>query len=80
MVYRFGFRNQPPLSRQRATSISAGVTVAYLQPGRSGVAADFGTMNEHQPDITIGERQGWGEPQPFGIAAVWSAPVEIWTV
>jgi DNA helicase HerA-like ATPase len=41
---------------------------AYLQPGRSGVAADFGTMND-QP-ITIGERHGWGEPQPFGIAAV----------
>jgi hypothetical protein len=25
MVYRFGFQNQPPLPRQRATSISAGV-------------------------------------------------------
>jgi energy-coupling factor transporter ATP-binding protein EcfA2 len=30
--------------------------------------AGFGTMND-QP-ITIGERFGWGEPQPFGIAAV----------
>ena len=39
-----------------------------LQPGRLGVVAGFGTMND-QP-ITIGERHGWGEPQPFGIAAV----------
>jgi energy-coupling factor transporter ATP-binding protein EcfA2 len=30
------------------------------------VAADFGTMND-QPFITIGEREGWGDPQPFGI-------------
>ena len=45
-------------------------SVAYLQPGRRGVAADFGTMNNQEPDITIGERHGWGEPQPFGIAAV----------
>jgi len=66
-VFRFGFRNQPPLPRQRATSISAGVT-RLLQPGRFGVEAGFGTMND-QP-ITIGERLGWGEPQPFGIAAV----------
>jgi hypothetical protein len=34
----------------------------------AGVAADFGTMND-QPRITIGERHGWGEPQPFGISA-----------
>jgi hypothetical protein len=34
------------------------------------VAADFGIMNDPSPDITIGERTGWGEPQPFGIAAV----------
>jgi len=27
-------------------------------------------MNENEPHITIGERHGWGEPQPFGIAAV----------
>ncbi len=32
------------------------------------MAADFGTMND-QP-ITIGERTGWGDPQPFGIAAI----------
>jgi energy-coupling factor transporter ATP-binding protein EcfA2 len=30
------------------------------------VAAGFGTMND-QPFITIGEREGWGDPQPFGI-------------
>ena len=30
--------------------------------------AGFGTMNNQS--ITIGERFGWGEPQPFGIAAV----------
>jgi len=41
-----------------------------LQPGRQGVAAGFGTMNDHEPDITLGERQGWGKNQPFGIAAV----------
>ncbi len=33
-----------------------------------GVAADSGIMNE--PHITIGERHGWGDSQPFGIAAV----------
>jgi len=27
-------------------------------------------MNDHEPDITLGERQGWGKNQPFGIAAV----------
>ena len=34
----------------------------------AGVAAGFGTMND-QPYIVIGERDGWGEPQPFGISA-----------
>jgi len=33
----------------------------------SGVAADFGTMNENH--ITIGEREGWGERLRFGISA-----------
>ena len=33
-----------------------------------GVAADSGTMND-QP-ITIGERHGWGDSLPFGIAAI----------
>jgi hypothetical protein len=40
------------------------------QPGRAGVAAGFGTMNDQTPDIIIGEQPGWGDPQPFGIAAV----------
>jgi hypothetical protein len=34
-----------------------------------GVAAGFGTMND-EPQITIGERHGWGDPRPFGISAV----------
>src|SRR5439155_5059722 len=34
----------------------------------SGVAIGFGTMN-HQPQIIIGERYGWGDPRPFGISA-----------
>ena len=29
------------------------------------MAAGFGTMNHDQ--TTLGERQGWGDPQPFGI-------------
>jgi DNA invertase Pin-like site-specific DNA recombinase len=32
----------------------------------AGAAAGFGTMND-QPHILIGERHGWGDPQPFGI-------------
>lgn len=34
------------------------------------MAAGFGTMNNQNPDIIIGEQPGWGDPQPFGIAAV----------
>lgn len=33
----------------------------------AGVAAGLGTMND-QPHIIIGERHGWGDPQPFGIS------------
>jgi len=33
----------------------------------AGVAAGFGTMNDHT--ITIGEREGWGESRRFGISA-----------
>jgi len=33
----------------------------------AGVAAGFGTMND-EPHIVIGERHGWGDPQPFGIS------------
>src|SRR5258708_6283156 len=35
----------------------------------AGVATGLGTMT-NEPNITIGERLGWGDPQPFGIAAV----------
>src|SRR5882762_110006 len=35
----------------------------------AGVATGFGTMND-EPDIIIGERHGWGDPQPFGISQV----------
>jgi DNA helicase HerA-like ATPase len=31
------------------------------------VVTGFGTMNDHT--ITIGEREGWGDPQRFGISA-----------
>ena len=34
----------------------------------AGVAADLGTMNS-EAHILIGERQGWGDSQPFGISA-----------
>ena len=34
------------------------------------MAAGFGTMNNPNPDIIIGEQSGWGDSQPFGIAAV----------
>ena len=27
-------------------------------------------MNDQTPHITIGERHGWGDPRPFGIAAI----------
>jgi hypothetical protein len=35
----------------------------------AGVATGLGTMKDEQT-ITIGQRIGWGDPQPFGIAAV----------
>jgi energy-coupling factor transporter ATP-binding protein EcfA2 len=34
----------------------------------AGVVAGFGTMNDEL--ITIGKREGWGDPQPFGISSV----------
>jgi len=55
----------------QSTSADATTTENHHTPGfrcKSGVVAASGTMND-QP-ITIGERHGWGEPQPFGIAAV----------
>lgn len=33
------------------------------------MATGFETMND-EPHIIIGEREGWGDPQPFGISAV----------
>lgn len=33
------------------------------------MAIGFGTMND-EPTIIIGEREGWGDPQPFGISTV----------
>jgi hypothetical protein len=35
----------------------------------AGVAAGFGPMSD-QPQITIDERHGWGDPRPFGISAI----------
>jgi len=37
-----------------------------MSTGTFGVAAGFGTMND-EPRINIGEREGWGDPQLFGI-------------
>ncbi len=35
------------------------------------MAAGLGTMNDHHPpDIDIGDRHGWGQPQRFGISQV----------
>ena len=34
------------------------------------MAAGFGTMNNESSHTIIGEEQGWGDPQTFGIAAV----------
>ena len=34
------------------------------------MAADSGTMNDQNHHIIIGEEPGWGDPQPFGIAAI----------
>src|SRR6267142_1792476 len=34
-----------------------------------GVATGFGTMNDDEPKIIIGEREGWGVSVPFGISA-----------
>ncbi|MGP8237896.1 MAG: type IV secretory system conjugative DNA transfer family protein [Limisphaerales bacterium] len=39
-----------------------------LEIQRTGVAAGPGTVND-EPDIVIGEREGWGETRPFGISA-----------
>jgi hypothetical protein len=36
----------------------------------AGVAAGLGTMNENESFITIGEREGWNQRQPFGISQI----------
>jgi energy-coupling factor transporter ATP-binding protein EcfA2 len=36
----------------------------------AGVAAGSGTVSDNTPHITIGERHGWGDPRPFGIAPI----------
>ena len=53
-----GSRHPPPVRRFYTTRET------FL---RAGVAAGLGTMN-HQDHIIIGERQGWGDPVPFGIS------------
>lgn len=78
--YDFGFRNQPPLPRRLApkricrrlqASDCGKATAGDLPQAGSywltGVATGFGTMNE-EPQIILGERHGWGEPQRFGIS------------
>jgi energy-coupling factor transporter ATP-binding protein EcfA2 len=54
------------------TLLPAAIIFNPSQPGFivRGVAADFGTMIDNQPQITIGERTGWGKPELFGIAAI----------
>src|SRR5258708_36660224 len=37
--------------------------------GVSGMGADVGIMND-EPHIIIGQREGWGNPKPFGVSAV----------
>ena len=68
MAASFGFQSQPPLSRRRATQSIPADVKRPLQPGRTGVAVGFGTMNDQT--IKIGERYIWGDSQPFGIAAI----------
>ena len=78
----FGFQNQSPLPRRLVPNTVAGVsfagTLARETTGErrskgafdvAGVATGFGIMNE-EPQIIIGERHGWGDPQPFGISQV----------
>jgi hypothetical protein len=75
MAVSFGFQNQPPLSRRRAPSTNACVKPPAKSTATgicrvAGVAADSGTMNDQTPHITIGERHGWGDTRPFGIATI----------
>ena len=61
----FGFQNQSPLPRLPVPKHSAGVkslTTRGLREWRLVLEPD-------EPHILIGNREGWGEPQPFGISA-----------
>ena len=55
------------------TSAGAKVDSTYTEVGHNadfrwkGVATVFGAMND-EPIIIIGEREGWGDPRPFGIS------------
>jgi energy-coupling factor transporter ATP-binding protein EcfA2 len=70
---KLAFRSDFKTSRHYLAGVPQAPLPASLrppQPGRSGVAAGFGTMNNKSPHIIIGEEPGRGDPQPFGIAAV----------
>ena len=79
---KFGFQNQSPLPpRLVPKHICWGSPARFLQGASSegqtalapsrwpGVATGLGTMN-NESHVTIGERLGWGNPQPFGISAL----------
>jgi energy-coupling factor transporter ATP-binding protein EcfA2 len=73
LIPAFGFQNQPPLPHRLAPNSILPAQPQWKPTTRrafivSGVVAGFGTMNDHP--ITIGERDGWGDPQPFGISTV----------
>src|SRR5437773_1953242 len=57
----------------QSTSADAATTKATTRTFTvPGVATGFGIMND-EPHIIIGEREGWGDPKPFGISARTSA-------
>src|SRR5258708_5439293 len=69
--FPFGSQNQSPFPRRRVPKHFASVCPQKVYTrgfSLSGVATGFGTMND-EPTIIIGEREGWGDPQPFGISA-----------
>ncbi len=68
----FGFQNQPPLPRQRAPTHPAGAASRVTRGGQ--LTRDFQRLQkwrlvlESEPCIIIGERDGWGDPQRFGVS------------
>ena len=76
-----GFRNQPPLSRRLVPNAFAGVcghACSGIAGAGSLITRGLSPWQErrlvlepsnNEPHIIIGERHGWGETQPFGIAA-----------